>query len=75
MSDQASPFDLREQLAQIDRAQADTRKLIAESDKFKRKLIAETLKLDKERWWFLWLQLLTVSVSSAVVAAIVARLI
>lgn len=78
MSDQASPFDLREQLAQIDRAQADTRKLIAESDKFaaeQRKLIAETLKLDKERWWFPWLQLLTVSVSSAVVAAIVARLI
>jgi hypothetical protein len=64
-------LDLREQIARIDRARAESDKFVAEQ----RKLIAEALKFDKERWWFPWLQLLTVCVSSAAVAAVVARLI
>ena len=63
-------FDVREQLARIDRAQAETSKFAAEQHK----LIAEQLKLDKERWWFPWLQLLTLVVSSAAIGAVVARL-
>jgi hypothetical protein len=64
-------LNLREQIARIDRAQAETEKFAAEQ----RKLAAEALKLDKERWWFPWLQLLTVAVSSAAVGAVVARVV
>jgi hypothetical protein len=60
-------LDLRAELARIDRDRAETQKLIAES-----------LKFDKERWWFPWLQVTTVLVSNAAIAAavgaIVARL-
>lgn len=79
-----STIDLSEQIARIDRAQAETRKFVSEMNKLSAeasklsaeqlKLMAEAMKLDKERWWFPWLQLVTVSVSSAVIAAIVARL-
>lgn len=39
-------FDLREQLARIDRSLAETRKFVAERDK----LIAEAGKLNRDRW-------------------------
>ncbi len=50
MSDTTS-IDLREQLAQIDRAQAETRKFVAEQSK----LIAEASKLNRERVLAPWL--------------------
>jgi hypothetical protein len=68
----------REREAWIDRELAETRKLFAESDKFvteQRKLMAEAQKFEREHWWYPFLQLITVAVSSATVAAIVARLI
>lgn len=46
-------LDLREQVARIDRAIAETHKLQAESDKFgseQRKLAAEAAKLHRDRW-------------------------
>jgi hypothetical protein len=58
--------------------EAERRKLQAEHDQMTAltiKSYAETAKLDKERWWFPWLQLLTVVISSAAIGAIVARLI
>jgi hypothetical protein len=56
---------------ELQRMLQETKKFIAEHDK----LMAETAKLDKERWWFPWLQLLTLVVSSATIGAIVARLV
>lgn len=64
-------LDLRAEIARIDRERAETRKLTQESDKFaaeQRKLISESQKLDKERWWFPWLQVITA------IAAIIAAL-
>lgn len=49
----------------------EIRRLLAESDKFQsevRKLMAESQKRDKERWWYPWLQMVTVI--AAVIAAI-----
>jgi hypothetical protein len=57
--------------AELQRMWEETKKFIAESHK----LEAERRKLDKERWWFPWLQMLTLVVSSATVGAVVARLI
>lgn len=74
MSDIPANFDLQEQVARIDRAQAETEKFVAEQ----RKLIAKSMKLDRERFWFPWLQVLAIIgaiLSSAGIAAIVARLI
>jgi predicted nucleic acid-binding Zn-ribbon protein len=45
MSDSPSDFDLREQIVRIDRAIAETRKLMAEQDK----LAEEALKLRREQ--------------------------
>ena len=62
----------------LDHALAETRRLIVESEKFiaeQRLLIAEAQKADKERWWFPWVQMLTAIVTSALVGALVARLI
>ena len=56
-------LDLREQIARIDRAIAETGKLLAEEH-----------KLRKETLWFPWIQLMTIVVSSAAVGAVVARL-
>ena len=56
-------LDLREQIARIDRAIAETSKLLAEEH-----------KLRKETLWFPWMQLMTIVVSSAAVGAVVARL-
>lgn len=66
MSD--AELDIREQIVRIDRAIAETGRLQAET----RKLTSE--QLDKERWWFPWLQLLTLVISSAAIGAVVARL-
>lgn len=66
-------LDLRAEIARIDRERAETRKLTQESDKFiagQRKLISEAQKLDKERWWFPWLQFVTAI--AAIVAAVAA---
>jgi len=57
--------------AELQRMLEETKKFVAESHK----LEAEQRKLDKERWWFPWIQLLTLVVSSAGIGAIVARLI
>lgn len=54
-----------------DRQTIEIRRLLAESDKFvaeTRKLMAEASKLDKERWWFPWLQ--AVTTIAAVIAAL-----
>jgi len=56
--------------AELQRMLEETKKFVAESHK----LEAERRKLDKERWWFPWLQMLTLVVSSATVGAVVARL-
>jgi len=71
MSDIPADLDLREQIARIDQAQAETRKFAAEQQK----LVEEALKLARERFWFPWLQLLTLVASSAAIAAVVARLV
>lgn len=63
MTDPAA-LDIREQIVRIDRAIAETGKLLAEERKLK-----------KETVWFPWVQLLTVVVSSAAIGAVVARLI
>jgi hypothetical protein len=49
-------------------------RLIAEREKFyaeRRQLDADAAKLERERWWFPWLQLITVAASGAAVAVIV----
>ena len=71
MSDIPADLDLREQIARIDQAQAETREFAAEQQK----LVEEVLKLARERFWFPWLQLLTLVASSAAIAAVVARLV
>jgi Tfp pilus assembly protein PilN len=53
MSDDKSSLDLREQIARIDRDQAEVHKLMAETRKFsteQQKLSAEAAKLDRDRW-------------------------
>jgi hypothetical protein len=55
----------------LDRQLAEMRKLEAERSK----LFAEALKFERERWWFPWLQLFAAIAGSAVVAAIVSRMI
>jgi len=70
-------IDLRAQIVRIDRAIAESEKLREETRKFiteQHKLAAEAAKLDRERVWFPWLQLLTVVISSAAIGAVVARL-
>jgi hypothetical protein len=52
LSDTPADFDLREQLARIDRAIAETGKLQEETQKFvaeQRKLLAEAAKLQRDR--------------------------
>jgi uncharacterized protein (UPF0335 family) len=71
--------------AETEKLLAETRKLFAEpanlnaeSSKFgieAAKLLVEMRKLDRERWWFPWLQFLTSAVVAAVVGAVVAKLI
>jgi hypothetical protein len=56
--------------AELQRMLEETKKFVAEQHK----LMAEAAKLDKERWWFPWLQLLTITVSSAAIGAVVGRL-
>ena len=62
-------LDLQEQVTRIDRAIAETAKFAAEQ----RKLTAAAAKLDRERWWFPWLQLVTTVGGSAAIGAIVGR--
>ncbi|MBV9290034.1 MAG: hypothetical protein JO288_19855 [Hyphomicrobiales bacterium] len=66
-------LDLREQIIRIDRSIAETEKLQAET----RKYVSETRRIDRERWWFPFLQRVTLAVSTAagggLVAAIVAH--
>jgi hypothetical protein len=74
-------FDLREQLARIDQMRAESQKFAAEQAKLSTeqgkllieafKLRAEEAKLNRERWWFPWLQLITVAASGGAVAALV----
>jgi hypothetical protein len=64
MSDASADFDLREQLARIDRARAETEKLSEETRKFvaeahklaaeRDKLAAEARKLDRDRLLAPW---------------------
>ncbi len=61
--------DIRQQ-AELQRMLEETKKFVAEQHK----LMAEAAKLDKERWWFPWLQLLTITISSAAIGAVVGRL-
>jgi hypothetical protein len=58
--------DIRQQ-AELQRMLEETKQFVAEQHK----LMAEAAKLDKERWWFLWLQLLTITIS---IGAVVGRL-
>jgi hypothetical protein len=55
----------------LDRQLAEMRKFNAERDK----LVAEALKFERERWWFPWLQLFAAVGGSAVIAAVVSRLV
>jgi cell division protein FtsB len=71
MSEAREQFDLQRQVAETWKLMAEQQKLIAEREK----LFAEVSKLDKERWWFPWLQLLTLVISSATIGALVARLV
>lgn len=64
-----SAADTRQQ-AELQRMLEETKKFVAEQHK----LMAEAQKLDKERWWFPWLQLLTITISSAAIGAVVGRL-
>ena len=50
MSDTADGINLRELVARIDRAQAETEKFVAEQ----RKLIAEGAKLERDRAFLPW---------------------
>jgi len=71
-------LNIREQISRIDRSMAEYHKLAAEEDKLRaeaRKLVSEALKLDRERWWFPWLQLVTTVGGSAAVGALVGRLV
>lgn len=65
------PLDLQEQVARIDRAQAETRKFSAEQNK----LTEEALKFRNERHWYVPVALLSNAAVAAAVAAIVAKLI
>lgn len=64
MSEDRHTIEIREQITRIDRAIAESDKFVAET----RKLMAEASKLDKERWWFPWLQ--AVTTIAAVIAAL-----
>jgi hypothetical protein len=78
-------FDLRAELARIDRERAETQKLGEETRKYvaeahklaeeARKYSAETQKLNREYRWFPWLQLGATALAAvaAVIAAIVAH--
>jgi hypothetical protein len=60
MSDPHEELDIREQLTRIDQALAESHKLAAEESKLRAetfKLYTEERKLDRERVWFPWLQL------------------
>jgi len=85
MSD-ASPFDLRAELARIDRDRAETQKLLAEGAKFlaemhdkypaeMRKLRAEAAKLERERWWQPALAIASVIGGMLGAAAFISRLV
>lgn len=69
-----SELNLQAELTRIDRDRAETRKLIAESDKF----VAEQRKLMAEAKWFPWAPILVGFIGSGaiggVVAAIIAKL-
>ena len=72
-------FDLRAEIARIDRDRAETQKLAEETRKYiaeAHKLDAEARKLDREYRWFPWLQmaLTFVAAVAAIAAAIVAHL-
>jgi type IV secretory pathway component VirB8 len=72
-------FDLRAEIARIDRDRAETQKLAEETRKYvaeAHKLDAETRKLNREYRWFPWLQmaLTIVAAVAAISAAIVAHL-
>jgi len=58
------------QEAELLRMVEETKKFVSEAHK----LEADRRKLDRERAWFPWLQLLTLVVSSATIGAVVARL-
>ena len=70
MTDARPMLDLRTEI-ELQRMLEETKKFVSESHK----LEAERRKIDKEIWWFPWLQLLTLVVSSATIGAVVARLI
>ena len=60
-SDWRGQLDLRQELARIDRDRAETCKLQEESEKSiaeQRKLLAESRKLDRDRWLAPWSLLL-----------------
>ena len=69
---------IREQLARIDNTMAESHKFAAEERKLfveERKLLVESFKLNRGRWWYPWLQLVTTVIStigsSAVITAII----
>lgn len=64
-------LDWREQIARIDRAQAETRKFVAERDK----LLAEAGKLNRDRGLAPWLVAGAVAGGVATVASLALRLI
>lgn len=73
--DDASELDIREQITRIDRSMAEYHKFAAEEAKLRAetlKFYTEERKLDRERWWFPWLQVFTALATNAVIAAIVA---
>jgi hypothetical protein len=70
-------LNTREQIARIDRSMAEYHKFAAEEEKLRaeaHKFYTEERKLNRERWWFPWLQLITTVGGSALIAAIVAKL-
>jgi uncharacterized protein involved in exopolysaccharide biosynthesis len=81
---EAHDLDLREQIARIDHARAESekfaaeqRKLIAESEKLaaeQRKLFAEGLKFERERRWYIPLAILGNAALAAAIGAIVGKL-
>lgn len=78
------PLDIREQVARIDRAQAETRKFVAEHNKLaeealkyrseQQKLSEEALKFARERRWHLPVAILGNAALAAAIGALIAKL-
>jgi hypothetical protein len=72
-----SELEEERRIAETRKFVEESHKLIAESHKFgaeREKLFQEALKLERERWWFVPLAILSNGALAAIIGAVVAHL-